>query len=457
MYPISYLSLSVWQVVLIPVLFLLPFVITYLLLPRQIQWMHQKGWTGRDVHKTARPVVAESGGISLVVGFLAGLGVIAALVPVLMNETLVLGATVTVAAGIGFFDDRKRLSSLKKIILCIGAGLPIFVANYLGWVDVDSPLLPIVGYTRLTIVYPLVLPLIIAVTTNTTNMLEGYNGEGAGTCFVVGCTLVVGGLIVGSTEAILYSLVMCGALLAFYRFNRFPARVFPGDVGTLAMGAMIGGIGIFGSVEVVMFCALLQHVFNSFYVVTSMHGFREGRLARVKDIYVDEHDVIHPSLDEHAPVTLPRLILAGGPLTEPQLVRRFLALTVISGIFGLVAAVVMQLTAGVVNIPLLVAVFGGGIALYAALFVRYRRIRGVSVIMILLLLGGLAFLVFVDQIIVEGIHSWFNVIASGVGAVLGLGLWYYVQARYFWYEIRKLDAREKRATGKARREQQAAP
>ncbi|MHA1731044.1 MAG: hypothetical protein ACTSU5_03830 [Promethearchaeota archaeon] len=418
----------------------LAFIVTYLALPKQIKLMHEKGWVGHDIHKKDRPAVAESGGLSLVVGIVVAMAILAVGFPSLTEEIFVLILTVVAAAAIGFWDDRKQLSSLRKIILVTIAGGPLFLANILGFIHVQSPLIPVLGYTQLTFIYPLAVPVIIAVTSNSANMLEGYNGEGAGTCIAVGASMVVGGLILGSVEAVIFSLVMCAGLGAFFLFNRYPARVFPGDVGTLAVGAMIGGIAVLGSIEVVMFCAFLQHVFNSFYVITSVRGLRESHNVDTKDIYVDDDDVIHASTDPNAPISLPRLILAGGPLDEPGLVKHFIVSSVITGIFGVVAALAMDITGGHFNLGLIVVVLVGSAGLYGVLYWRFPRIRSLSIIMILLLLGGLALLVFVDQAIVQ-MGNILNVLVSGSLGLGGLALWYVVQKKYFWHEIGKLESR----------------
>jgi len=54
---------------------------------------------------------------------------------------------------------------------------------------------------------------------------------------------------IGRTEVSLIALCMVAALIAFYTFHRFPAKVFPGDVLTYSVGGMIAIIAIVGNVE----------------------------------------------------------------------------------------------------------------------------------------------------------------------------------------------------------------
>jgi UDP-N-acetylglucosamine--dolichyl-phosphate N-acetylglucosaminephosphotransferase len=52
-----------------------------------------------------------------------------------------------------------------------------------------------------------------------------------------------------SQEMLLISIPMLGALIGFFAFNRYPARVFPGDVGTLTMGVALATSVIIGNLE----------------------------------------------------------------------------------------------------------------------------------------------------------------------------------------------------------------
>jgi UDP-N-acetylglucosamine--dolichyl-phosphate N-acetylglucosaminephosphotransferase len=55
------------------------------------------------------------------------------------------------------------------------------------------------------------------------------------------------------------ALIGLGASLGFLWWNRYPARVFPGDTGTLSLGALIGLVGILGKVEVYTAILLIPH------------------------------------------------------------------------------------------------------------------------------------------------------------------------------------------------------
>ncbi|MFX1494805.1 MAG: hypothetical protein ACFFBZ_11025, partial [Promethearchaeota archaeon] len=234
--------------------------------------MKSKGFAGYDIHKNAKPEIPESGGLSLILGLTVTSLFAIVFFPILRNELLVFLLTILLSGIIGFIDDRIKLRSLYKILLTIFTGVIIFVANFFGFITIDSPTIPFLGFTRLTRIYPFVVPLIVAFFANTSNMLEGYNGEGSGTSLIALFFLLICAIIWNSAEAIIFIICGISVLIPFFLYNKFPAKIFPGDVGTLAMGSLFACIALLGSLEVAVFCALLIQVINSFYVISSVKG-----------------------------------------------------------------------------------------------------------------------------------------------------------------------------------------
>ncbi|MFX1364347.1 MAG: hypothetical protein ACFE9Y_05410 [Promethearchaeota archaeon] len=412
--------------------------------------MNKKDHVGYDIHKNTQPKVAESGGIALVIGFIIVSIFLMFFFPILLKETLIFLSTVVSAGVIGFIDDVKKLKSRYKIILSILCGSPIFIANYFGFITISSPTIPFLDKTRLSFIYPLVIPIIVAVFVNTVNMLEGYNGEGSGTCLIIVIFLGICGLIWNSAEAVLFTIPVIAVLIPFFIYNKYPAKIFPGDVGTLSLGAMIACIMLFGSLEVATFCALLAHIFNSFYVINSVRGFFES-----SDIHKDRGDIILLGNDRikasdkrDAALTLPRLILAKGPLTEPKLVKNFFALSTICGLFSIVSIVFLQVSIG--NYEVIAFFITTIIIFFPTIYILYKfpRIRGIVVQMIILLVSITIFLVIIEVFIMplpfEDIEFFIvdipvNLLISFLLFVPGLLLWYFLTIRYFWSVIKKIN------------------
>jgi len=341
---IRHLDWGILEVLYLIIIFAVGFFVTLLIIPYVIKYMKKKGKVGYDIHKNDRPEIAESGGISIVIGILVASTLAMILFPVFFNVIFIFSLTIILAAIIGLVDDIKKLRSRYKILLTLFTGSFIFFANYYNFIKISSPTLPFLGTTRLTLLYPLMVPIIVAVFANTVNMMEGYNGEGSGTCLIAVCFLFVCSLILNSAEGLLFTLIAIAVLIPFYLYNKYPAKIFPGDIGTLSIGVMIACIALFGSLEVALFCALLMHIFNSFYILSSVKGFFESSKIQgfKNDIILLEDDRIKASHQKGAALTLPRLILAKGPLTEKELVNNFYAISIICGIFSIISTLLKK-------------------------------------------------------------------------------------------------------------------
>ena len=436
MYTFSELDLTWIDGIIIFSIGLFIFLFTYFLYPPLIKWIKKKGWIGYDIHKKSRTATPESGGIGIAIALIIGSILIGIFYSKLWNEVLIFIITIIFAAVIGFIDDRQQFSAKKKIILLIIAGLPVFIFNlpFIGWISVNSPTLPILGQLRLNVIYPLVLPFIVLILTNTVNMLEGYNGEGSGTTSIATFFMIIAAIMTKSGEGIIFGVVILGAIFAFYLFNKFPAKVFPGDVGTLTIGAAIAMLGILGSLEIAMVLVMLPQIFNSFYVIFSGHGFKESHAAEMKDIFMDDEDYIHASLEHGATLTLPRLILANGKLNEKDLVNNFMALSGVSGIFAIIA-IQWVLPIDVPNYALSLSVFALGSILYAIIVKKFPRIFGITIIMIILLIIALVLLYIIDKFIVDKPSNW---IYSGILGIIVLIIWYGITIIYFNRSIKKI-------------------
>ena len=107
--------------------------------------------------------------------------------------------------------------------------------------------------------YVLVIIFIITACSNGTNLTDGMDGLAAGVSAIVGATLGVLAYVSGHAgfaeylnimflpnigEVTVYVCCFVGALLGFLWYNAFPAQVFMGDTGSLALGGIIGVLAI---------------------------------------------------------------------------------------------------------------------------------------------------------------------------------------------------------------------
>ena len=171
---------------------------------------------------------------------------------------------------VGFLDDFikfkfKRnlgLRAYQKILFQVGVsiGIGIFVYKFCGSVI----LLPFSNYSLDLGVWiiPFVAVIYIA-TTNSVNLTDGLDGLASSTTFVYLFSFLVLQIILSGKGVIasnvfmgeemknmlMLNAVACGALLCFLLFNCFPAKIFMGDTGSLALGSLVASVAIFSGLE----------------------------------------------------------------------------------------------------------------------------------------------------------------------------------------------------------------
>ena len=190
---------------------------------------------------------------------------------------------VTLAFGaIGWIDDYRKvvhrdpkgLSAKSKLLWQSVFG--VAAACYLAWLAQSTPALNtlIVPFFKF-IAYPLgaigfiVLTYFVIVgTSNAVNLTDGLDGLAIMPTVMVGGALGIFAYVAGHAVFSKYLgvpyvagagelAVFCGALvgagLGFLWFNAYPAEVFMGDVGALALGAALGTIAVIVRQEIVLF------------------------------------------------------------------------------------------------------------------------------------------------------------------------------------------------------------
>jgi len=313
-----------------PLIFLVGFAVTYLLTPIIASKMARSGIVGIDVHKLDKRRVPEMGGLSIVIGLSVFTIVFMIIFPEHVVKSLAFLLSVLIAGFVGARDDIKPLNPKLKPLLTAAASIPVLLLGVFN----PRPSLPFIGKTRLTVIYPLMIPFAVAVPANAVNMMNPFNGAMTGTCSIISFVLAISMIVAGRTEEAILSMGLLGCLLAFHRFNKYPARVFSGDTGDLSVGAALGALAIIGQVEVAAVIAMIPHIINAFYLLSTLGGLYERRQISNRPTRLLSDGKIEATDDRRAPVTLTRIILARGPLREPEIVSIMIALTGVASAFA---------------------------------------------------------------------------------------------------------------------------
>jgi UDP-N-acetylglucosamine--dolichyl-phosphate N-acetylglucosaminephosphotransferase len=130
--------------------------------------------------------------------------------------------------------------------MVIFASIPLIVIN--AGESIIS--LPILGNVNFGLIYPLILiPLGIVATSTTFNFLAGMNGLESSQGIIMFLGLGIVTYFIGNTWISLICFLAITALLGFYIFNKYPAKIFPGDVLTYPIGGLVAIIAILGNIE----------------------------------------------------------------------------------------------------------------------------------------------------------------------------------------------------------------
>jgi len=311
----------------------------FVITPFLINALEKRNSVVKDYHRKGGAMVARPGGPSLIVGILISGIVLYAFFPKL--EIIAILITTTLAFFVGLVDDKKVMGAWFKPLALAATAIPILL---LGAYDSDLSF-PLFGDVKIPLLYLGVVVIMISITGNTINSIDVLNGVASGFMVIAGSALTISLLILQNYEVAIASLMLVFVSFAFYKYHKFPSKIFPGDSGTLTLGAMYGAIAIVGQVEVVAAIALGPAIINSFLFLSSMKRIVEHKEIKARPVSLTEDFKLKATSDKDASVTLVRLILAGSkPLTEKEIGYVIFRLTIFSGILAIITAFMMEIS-----------------------------------------------------------------------------------------------------------------
>lgn len=311
------------------------FVTVYAITPSLIKVLTKKNMVVKDYNKEVATMVARPGGPSILAGILTSELVLYAFFP--STEILAIIITTSLAFLVGLADDRKVLGGWFKPLALAASALPIIL---LGAYDPHLAF-PLFGSVKIPELYLALIIFIIPVMGNTINSIDVLNGVASGFMTIASFALTICLVIVHNYDVALASLPLGFVSLAFYKYHKVPSKIFPGDSGALTLGAMYGTLSIVGHVEIIAAIALLPAVINSFLFLSSVKRIIEHRQIKANPVVHTEDFKLMASTDKSAPVTLVRLILANGPLTEKQVGFVIFKLALFSAALAIITSFMM--------------------------------------------------------------------------------------------------------------------
>jgi UDP-N-acetylglucosamine--dolichyl-phosphate N-acetylglucosaminephosphotransferase len=313
------------------------FVTVFLFTPFLIKVLEKRNMVVEDYHRKGGAMVARPGGHSIIAGILASLFALYAFFP--NTGIIAIIITTSLAFLVGLVDDKKVMSGWFKPLALGATGIPIIL---LGAYD-SNLAFPLFGEVTIPLLYLVIIIFMIPITGNTVNSIDVLNGVASGFMTIASFALAAALIILQNYEIAIASMSLGFVSLAFYKFHKFPCKIFPGDSGALALGAMYGTLAIVGQVEIVAAVALLPAVINSFLFLSSMKRIVEHREIKSKPVMLTDDFKLIATKEKNAPITLVRLIVANKALSEKEIGSVIFRLALFSGGLAIITAFMMGL------------------------------------------------------------------------------------------------------------------
>lgn len=267
--------------------FLVSFLVTVAVMPvlipylRKLKFGQQILEDGPKWHekKSGTPTM---GGI----GFIAGIS-FAMIIASIFEHSLKLVMLALISFGfgaIGFVDDyvkvvKKRnlgLTAIQKLGLQLVLSV-VYVLVLKQGGELNSEIL--IPFTSKVIQMPwwLYIPFVVVVVTGTVNAVNLTDGlDGLASCQTAVVALFFGfaSVLLGDIVSSYFAFAVCGGALGFLLFNKYPAKVFMGDTGSLYFGGALSVLAVGEKMPLVLIIAGFVFLFETLSVIIQVASFK---------------------------------------------------------------------------------------------------------------------------------------------------------------------------------------
>ncbi|MFB0544600.1 MAG: multidrug transporter [Asgard group archaeon] len=280
--------------------------LTYFLTPIFGKMLKKHGIVGIDLHKVKKTLIPECGGIVLGVGFVLFLSFLFVLTG---RFQILYILTISLLFGLlGFIDDMVRLGKYEKLFCSIL--ISTFTVSFLGLSGVAL----ILGI------------LFVIATANIFNLFAGLNGLEVGSSTIISFFFMTSLFILGDLIPGFITLGVFLILFSFLLHNKYPAKIFPGNVGTLLIGGFFASFTLYYNMYLILIPLLTLHIINSL-----LKGYSAGyfSFSEKKPTKVLKNGILKPRDDF---LSFVRLLLKFRPMKELEIVRIIWAIQTAVGV-----------------------------------------------------------------------------------------------------------------------------
>ena len=237
---------------------------------------------GPQAHKK-KAVTPTMGGVMIVFGIIVGL-----VTGMICNRNVTADTTAIIltmlAFGIiGFLDDFEKIAKknnlgltpkqkiMLQILFSLGIGLYMIFGG--SGTEVFIPFVKI--YVNFGVLFmPFVIITEVAMS-NGVNLSDGLDGLASSVTLVVAILFALVGYVHGNDILMISGVAIAGSLIGFLVFNKYPARIFMGDTGSMALGGVLSAIAIVSKTEFLLPIAGIIYVVESLSVIIQVTYFRK--------------------------------------------------------------------------------------------------------------------------------------------------------------------------------------
>ncbi len=200
-------------------------------------------------------------------------------------------------AFIGFIDDYLKVVKVRSLGLPARYKLTLqgivgFLLFYISYKFINLPSYLLIPIWNTKIALPLLFYLVFVIllvmaTTNSVNLTDGLDGLAAGTASVVCFVLAAIAFREGQRDLAIFGAAVAGACIGFLWYNSYPAEIFMGDTGSLALGGAIASLSVLTKTEFFLLIIGGIYVIEALSVILQVVIFRRTgkRLFRMSPIH----------------------------------------------------------------------------------------------------------------------------------------------------------------------------
>ena len=259
------------------------FLLTLVGIPAFIQFYRKAQITGQQMHEDVKQHQAKAGtptmgGLVFLIATVVVSFLVALFSKQLTNNVGMILFILVLYGLVGFLDDflkvfrkiNEGLNPKQKLALQLLGGV-VFYFFY----DRGGDMLSVFGYqVHLGIFYILFALFWLVGFSNAVNLTDGIDGLASISVVISLSAYGVIAYVQGQMDILLVILAMIGGLLGFFVFNHKPAKVFMGDVGSLALGGMLAAISMALHQEWTLLIIGIVYVFETTSVMMQVSYFK---------------------------------------------------------------------------------------------------------------------------------------------------------------------------------------